>query len=573
MADLPRYQQTGRVFADVPQLDFANVRESFKASQSMSSALDKLSDFAGKYAEKKVEEDAVKWAVENPYTLEQAQAANEAGLTMDDVVKSSGGGVVWQNTIRKIQGEQLRIELEGLSKVQLAGLQKQIDLRQITDPSEIADKINSIGTGLFAPLKTLNPESYVKGKNAFGLHASSLYNDAVKKSVEQAKETALFNAEANLSSQTELDKLAIDAASSYQSLLATKELGAQRVFESFAQADVKIARVQADKYRTGFDNLIVNSFVKYTSTGDKAKDFAVINRMVEGDFGDEKMNAKYASLDYELQDKIRKAALDRRNDNFNAAKQQEQADQFENRVKIRQDKEKLLAGDLPYNEAISLATSMHSKGYIDDSLFKTITNPSEGDGNAELLGKVQYNIAMGVYKTPYDVPDSDYAMLNKQQRKSVWSFSANKQLQENIKGVNAAVSDITGGKIDSGKYATITKISEIAQRKTTEALNAGKSVDMAKINQEAIIEVQSDIKVQSLISEQKSAYDRILRISAVAKNSDKFDIRNVESFINIYGSELDDEDKKTLRQQALKFNGYINNTLKSWKDFSSNASK
>jgi hypothetical protein len=230
-----------------------------------------------------------------------------------------------------------------------------------------------------------------------------------------------------------------------------------------------------------------------------------------------------------------------------------------------------LSGDLPYSEAMSLATSMHSKGYIDDSLFKTISNPSEVDGNAELLGKIQYNIAMGVYKTPYDVPDSDYAALNKQQRKSVWSFSANKQVQENIKGINAAITDMTSGSIDSGKYATITKISQITQRKTTEAIESGKPVDLAKISAEAVLEAQSDMKTQNLISEQKTAYDRILRIPAVSRYSNKFDIKNVESFINIYGDELDDEDIATLRKQSLKFNGYISSTLKSWKDFSSNA--
>ena len=71
MADLPRYQSTGRVYADLPQLDFANVRESFKQSQSLSNQLDRLSNYAFTEVGKTTEKAAEKFALDNPITIDQ----------------------------------------------------------------------------------------------------------------------------------------------------------------------------------------------------------------------------------------------------------------------------------------------------------------------------------------------------------------------------------------------------------------------------------------------------------------------------------------------------------------------
>ena len=116
MAELTKYQQTGRVFSDVPQLDFANVRESFKRSQSLTSALDRISSFAFKGAAQETERVAERFAIDNPLTIDQVKEASKSGVTAEDLVAASGGGKVWQDTVRKMQGEQLRTQLEVVGK-------------------------------------------------------------------------------------------------------------------------------------------------------------------------------------------------------------------------------------------------------------------------------------------------------------------------------------------------------------------------------------------------------------------------------------------------------------------------
>jgi len=57
MARLPRFQESGLISADVPRLDFANIRESGRFSQSISENLDRISQFAFGQAEKQQKEE------------------------------------------------------------------------------------------------------------------------------------------------------------------------------------------------------------------------------------------------------------------------------------------------------------------------------------------------------------------------------------------------------------------------------------------------------------------------------------------------------------------------------------
>ena len=567
MADGIKYQPTGRVFADIPSLSFANVRESFKRSESMSQSLDKLSQFAGRFAAERIEEEAEQWAVNNAYSYEQILEAQKQGITADDLVASTGGGAIWQKTVRKIQGEQLRIELEGLGRQELAGIQAAVETRQLTDPNEIAMKIDAVSKGLFAPLQSVSPEAYVKGKNAFGLHASSVYNDARKKIVNDIKLTERLKADENYQAIVELDKATIDNLSDGPALLAAKNLGAQRVFEAYAASgDTAVAYQKAAEYRQQYDKTIVNSFVKFTSTGSNAEDFKIISNIASGEFGSPEMNAKFASLDVELQDKIRETALKRRQDNFTAKEQQDKYDHFVRKEEIANNKEKLLGGDLPYNQAVELATDMHRRGDISDDLYAKIKNPkSDDEGNPELLGKLQLDVLDGRIKIRDDISDNVWSQLNPQQRKTLYNTMGNRNFQMALRSKNTYVGDAVKG-TDDGKYTVGADLDTRQIRIMNEADAAGKPISAADAMTKAIAERDSDQIVLNGLAEQEGAIERIKRIPDVAKNFDKLDIDNVESFINRYN--LNNADANTLRNQTAKFKDIEkNNTRKNWRYF------
>jgi hypothetical protein len=410
MAELPKYQQTGRVFADLPQVDFSNVRESFQQSQRLAGSLDRLSSFAGRVAEKAVEEEAEKWAVANGYSYEQILEAQKQGITADELIASSGGGVIWQNTIRKIQGEQLRVEIEGLSRQELAKVQAAVETRELTDPDEIAMKIDSIGKGLFAPLQSISPDAYVKGRNAYGLHAASVYNESKKQIVADIKAEAAVKADGNYASIMQLNKAAIPNLNDGESVNAARDLTAQRVYEAYAaKGNTAEGRQMAEKARVEFDNQLSNYFESIalskdyvTQTASGLPDInATMQKMSNGDFGDKTL--VWESVDQDKKDKILQSVYSRLTQSYSAnktmlaaEKEQKELDNMNTLLNLRTPGK--VTGQLRFNTVRKLAED----GVITPAQYSELLEdkPRELTANQKYLKDfAAYEIRMGLIKS------------------------------------------------------------------------------------------------------------------------------------------------------------------------------
>lgn len=113
MAQLPRYQSSGIFAADVPRLDFANLRESAQGMQNISGQLDRLSQFA--FGEAKREQDKAD----------------------------------------KLTAIQVRSELEGVVQKRMAELTVLVETGQMADYGKIQSEIQSL-SGLADGLKDLD---------------------------------------------------------------------------------------------------------------------------------------------------------------------------------------------------------------------------------------------------------------------------------------------------------------------------------------------------------------------------------------------------------------------------------
>lgn len=182
MADLPRYQSTGRVFADVPQLDFANVRESFKQSQSMSNALDKLSSFAFDKAKEVSVQQAVEFSANNAPTPEQIELAKRGEFNPKDLVP--GGGAIFQKAVQKLQADQLRNSLEIDLQGQYVNILNDVKNNKITSKQELDAKLAAPVAGMNKVISSLDPESGIKFKAAAAAHGFQI-NVAANKQFEE----------------------------------------------------------------------------------------------------------------------------------------------------------------------------------------------------------------------------------------------------------------------------------------------------------------------------------------------------------------------------------------------------
>jgi dihydrodipicolinate reductase len=75
MATLPLYQPTGLLPADIPRLDRADVKESQAQLTTITSALDRVSDFAFKKANEQAEREGLQYGAENQPSADQVLAA------------------------------------------------------------------------------------------------------------------------------------------------------------------------------------------------------------------------------------------------------------------------------------------------------------------------------------------------------------------------------------------------------------------------------------------------------------------------------------------------------------------
>jgi DNA-binding phage protein len=181
MAELPRYQPTGYLPADVPRLDFANIKESVAMTQGISAALDRLSSFAFKEAAETAQREGAQYGVENAPTMNQLLKAQEAGQTPEQLFAKPG--TYFGDAARKIQAQQVRIDFEAKARQNLEAVSSRIDSGSFT-LDEIQTEIKAITTKNGSYRKVL---ASVDADEALKFSASitSAGNAVYKKSIDQ----------------------------------------------------------------------------------------------------------------------------------------------------------------------------------------------------------------------------------------------------------------------------------------------------------------------------------------------------------------------------------------------------
>ena len=181
MAELPRYQPTGYLPADVPRLDFANLKEQIAMTQGINSALDRLSGFAFKEAAERAQREGAQYGVENPPTMEQILKAKEQGKSLEELLAKPG--TYFGDAARKAQAQQVRIDFEAVARQNLETVNAKIDSGTYT-LDQIQTEIKAITTNNGSYRKVL---ASVDAEEAMKFSASiaSAGHQVYKKAIEQ----------------------------------------------------------------------------------------------------------------------------------------------------------------------------------------------------------------------------------------------------------------------------------------------------------------------------------------------------------------------------------------------------
>ena len=188
---LPTYQESGIFSQPTPRLDLANLKQQEGSSTSMSSALDRISEFAFKKAAIKAQREGEQWAYNNPITPAQIEAANRGALDIATTIPA--GGTVFADAARKIQAGQLRSDLELSARTDVANIARKIEAGEVTDLNQLNDLFYGIQQGYGKILGKIDPEQSNGLRASIANISNPVYVAAAKRigeiSVRERKET------------------------------------------------------------------------------------------------------------------------------------------------------------------------------------------------------------------------------------------------------------------------------------------------------------------------------------------------------------------------------------------------
>lgn len=255
MATLPRYEQMGVQYADLPRISTAPQQVAAEGFSRLSQSLDRMVGFMQTELETEAKKAARKYAVENPKTKEQIDTALREGRGL----KIEGAGRIFQETYEETQGALLASQLQAegerkigtaLAKIKAGG---QINLQQTQ--ADLKDMID----GYASTVTALDPERSIKLRAALTLAGNTLFETAAGEA--QKREMAALKAE--------VTDAVIESAPLLESTIAKagtidpttgKPINVEEVIEVYRRKlYVYIERTGDDEPRRIFNTIVANA--------------------------------------------------------------------------------------------------------------------------------------------------------------------------------------------------------------------------------------------------------------------------------------------------------------------------
>ena len=377
MAELPRYQPTGYLPADVPRLDFANLKESVAMTQGISAALDRLSNFAFKEADERAEREGLKFGVENRPSADQVMAALQAGKSPEELFAEPG--TTFGNAARKVQAAQLRNELEVKARNEFANVSGLVKSGSFS-LEDVQGRLKAITDGYGRVISSVSPEEGLKFRASVGSAGAPVYAAAAERAYKMYAETQKVNAD-DLISQTPTiiaDLMIIEK----DPVLLAERIGIerQRVFDIALQTnDPQFF----NEKRADFDRALMGAIVDYTISSEFAKNpVDGLRKMQAGDFG---------QLDRVMlrvnKDKLLKMYVDRTGEVATAWKRTSELNASVNEDKMNEIEDQFSAGKISAQQVLNQAKVLGIT--LSDERRKALIGGEGSGANAMMYGQFE----------------------------------------------------------------------------------------------------------------------------------------------------------------------------------------
>lgn len=348
MAKLPRFQESGLISADVPRLDFANVKESGRFSQSIAENLDRISNFAFGEAQKQQKE---------------------------------------QN---RILGIQLRADLESEVQKELTNLDVMVETGQLSNFEDIQNRVKSL-QGMARGLAEVDVEqanglmrSISTGGGVLLRKSSDLLVKAYGASQDIKTEETIGNLRKNLET--------LYSVETDPTMIAQYESGARNIaFAMAAQNPTTLpAKLEAfEKARVAARNTAMTNFFVSTEFATRPSD--ALTKLRAGDAG--KYSPLWAQMDEGQRDSVVQSMLKRQADDLQILDRDNKLSIERNRAANYADYDEFYRGRIGGDELLG---RMSTRGYVPSrDELRAIREGDIPGAPPQFFGALEYKARLG----------------------------------------------------------------------------------------------------------------------------------------------------------------------------------
>ena len=193
MAELPRYRRDGLLSAVSPSFDSAALRQSARSSETLTRAMDRVSQMAFQAAGEQAKIEGIEYGAANAPTIQQLKEAQQRGESLENLLPGDTFSIFGQNA-RSAALDYINTSLQTQARKSISDLSLQFEQGSIDLP-KMQESLATIEDTYSAIIQEFSPTESAKFRAQISLTGNSVYLAASKKQMAEAKRENDINLE------------------------------------------------------------------------------------------------------------------------------------------------------------------------------------------------------------------------------------------------------------------------------------------------------------------------------------------------------------------------------------------
>lgn len=290
---LPRYENMGAQFADLPRISTASQDVGMQQQQirmqqfdQVGRALDRMTAYFQDAAVTQAEKEGRKYAIENPPTKEQVDAAREYKFEL----RVPGGGAAFQRAYQDTAAQLLSSELQLEGQKKMSDIAARIKAGENVDPDVMRVQIRDLIDGYSSTLRALDPKESIRLRSALTIAGNQVYKEANDRRIKIEQEQLDARLNQAVTASAPLVETIIKQAGAIDPRTG-KEIDIEALLDVQRKPLYDSIRVTgSSKHVDAFNKIVVEAKVGALTSVATSPDFATsagaaMAKVVKGDFG------------------------------------------------------------------------------------------------------------------------------------------------------------------------------------------------------------------------------------------------------------------------------------------------